>query len=231
MPIKREIIYPFFLECCEHTEDNFWESIFEDLAYGKTPYGTYISKNFLICGYKGKEFNYRIERKDPKILYSDIYKLLTERLGILSCKEKTQKKIAFSNLEKDLRDSRNEWSSIRKKNVKDLMIENFVIDKKNRYHLSIKQARYLLSVIFLCLMFKTITSKDIIYKDGKIQDIAGINFEDQKILFERPLARDAKDVYSFTVESTCDEDCTEMPHEVKYLSENWERYLKILVNS
>ena len=47
MPIKKEIVYPVFLECCEFSVDSFWENIFEDLAYGKTPYGTYINKNFL----------------------------------------------------------------------------------------------------------------------------------------------------------------------------------------
>ena len=46
MPIKKDIVYPGFIECLQFTEDIFWENIFEDLAYGKTPYGTYISKDF-----------------------------------------------------------------------------------------------------------------------------------------------------------------------------------------
>ena len=91
MPIKREIIYPIFLECCQFADNIFWETIFEDLAYGKAPSGTYISKDFLNCSYKNKEFSYKIERKDPEIIYNDIYKLLTEKLGILSQKEKMQK--------------------------------------------------------------------------------------------------------------------------------------------
>ena len=67
MPIKREIVYPIFLECCQFTDDKFWENVFEDLAYGKTPYGTYISKDFLCCSYKKKEFSYKIEKKLPHI--------------------------------------------------------------------------------------------------------------------------------------------------------------------
>ena len=88
MPVKREIIYPIFLECCQFADDIFWETIFEDLAYGRAPSGTYISKDFLNCSYKNKEFSYKIERKDPENIYNDIYKLLTEKLGILSQKEK-----------------------------------------------------------------------------------------------------------------------------------------------
>jgi hypothetical protein len=49
MPAKREIAYPVFLEACQYTEDAYWENIFEELAYGKAPYGTYISKDFLCC--------------------------------------------------------------------------------------------------------------------------------------------------------------------------------------
>ena len=74
--MKKEIIYPVFLECCQFTIDSFWENIFEDLAYGKTPYGTYINKDFLCCSYKDKEFSYKIERKDSEKLYKDIYNLL-----------------------------------------------------------------------------------------------------------------------------------------------------------
>ena len=47
-----ELVYPFFLKCCEYTDDIFWKFVFEDLAYGKSPYGTYITKNFLCCNYK-----------------------------------------------------------------------------------------------------------------------------------------------------------------------------------
>ena len=77
MTIKKDIIYPIFLECSQFITDKFWENIFEDLAYGKSPYGTYISKGSLTCKYKDKEFIYKLEKKDPKILYTEIYLLLT----------------------------------------------------------------------------------------------------------------------------------------------------------
>ena len=66
MPLRKEIVYPIFLECCQYTEDTFWESIFTDLAYGKPPYGTYISKGFLCCTHKKKDFSYKIEKKRRK---------------------------------------------------------------------------------------------------------------------------------------------------------------------
>lgn len=95
MPIKKEIVYPIFLECCQYTNDIFWENIFEDLAYGKTPYGTYISKDFLCCNYKDKEFSYKIEKKNSEQLYEDIYLLLAKKLGLLSQRDKLKKKNRF----------------------------------------------------------------------------------------------------------------------------------------
>ena len=81
---KKDILYPIFLECLQYTTDTFWENIFEDLAYGKTPYGTYINKNFLCCNYKNKEFSYKIEKKNADQLYNDVFNLLAKKLGLLS---------------------------------------------------------------------------------------------------------------------------------------------------
>ena len=95
MTVKKDILYPMFLDCMELIDDKFWENVFEDLAYGKPPYGTYISKDSLCCNYKDKEFIYKIEKKNPKQLYSDIYSLLSKKLGILSKQDKLMKKIDF----------------------------------------------------------------------------------------------------------------------------------------
>ena len=45
--IKNELVYPIFLKCCEISDDDFWKYVFEELAYGRSPYGTYIKKGFL----------------------------------------------------------------------------------------------------------------------------------------------------------------------------------------
>lgn len=216
---KREIVYPFFLECCMFTEDAFWEIIFEDLAYGKPPFGTYISKDFLCCSCKGKEFSYKIERKDPKILHDDIYKLLSEKVNILSKKEKAQKQLLFNDIEKNIKTSRCNWSSIRCKNVKDIMFEKYVIDMKHKYNLSVKQCKVLLTTILISMMFKTITSKDIEFKDDKIQNITGITFKQGKVILQRPLC-------STDISLEFEEDCKE--EKIQFMSENWNRFCNFL---
>ena len=71
--------------------ESILENVFEELSYGKTPYGTYISKNFFCCNYKDKGFNYKIDDKNPEELHNDIYSLLVKKLGLLSQKKKILK--------------------------------------------------------------------------------------------------------------------------------------------
>ena len=216
MPIKKEIIYPVFLECCEFSTDSFWENMFEDLAYGKTPHGTYINKNFLCCSYKNKEFSYKIEKKDPLLLYNDVYNLLVKKLGLLSVRDKLNKKIDFNNIEEDLKNARKNWNNIRKKNIKDLLIENYVINMKNKYNLNVSQSRKLISTIFIGLIFKVFSVKDINYDDGVITSIDGITFEDNKVILER-------DIYDIENDYR---KCILIDKQL--ISDNWEKYLNNL---
>ena len=217
--MKREIQWPYFLECTQFCDDIFWENIFEELAYGKAPFGTYISKGFLTCSYKGKEFSYKIQRKDPEILYNDIYKLLTDKIGILSHKEKIQKKLIFHELEKNIKESRHEWGSIRRKNIKDTLYEKYVIDMKKKYSLSNKQSKYLLSVILLSIMFKNISTKDIEYKDNKILNILGLEFSKGEIFLKKPICSAQQNISLET---------PYLENNSKKMFDNWEKYLTFL---
>jgi hypothetical protein len=216
MPVKQEVSFPVFLECCQYTTDTFWESIFSDLAYGKAPYGAYISKGFLCCNYKKKEFSYKIENKNAETVYTEVYNLLTKKLGIMSNIEKIKKKKDILLIEDNLKSSRQEWATIRKKNIKELFIELFVTKKQKEFSLTLVQARYLLSLIYVAMMFKAITTDDITYTDGKIISIDGINFAKSQIFFERDLYNIET---SFSVQTTSDS---------KLLSDSWEKYLKDL---
>ena len=216
MPLKREIQWPYFLECTQFCDDIFWENIFEELAYGKSPYGTYISKDFLCCSYKKKEFSYKIEKKDPEIIYKEVYALLTKKLGLLSHREKVKKKKVFTDLEDSIKDTRKKWSDIKKKNMKELLIELYVTRMKNKHMLSIKQSKYLISIILIAMVFKVITANNIDYSDGRINSIEGIDFVKKQIIIKH-------DLYSMEVNFA--------PHifiDKKVMADNWEKFLENL---
>jgi len=216
MGVKKEVVYPVFLECCQYTTDSFWESVFEELAYGKTPHGTYIVRESLMCSYKKKSFCYKIEKGvDPEQLYEDMYDLLVNRLGLLSQREKAKKRTEFDEAEEKLRESHKDWASIKKKkNVRELLIEQYVIRSKKRYHLPISQAKYLLSVISLGMIFKVISCKDIDYHDNQIQNISGISFEEGRVILDR-------DIYDLN--ATFSPQIVIDRHD---MSEQWVKYLK-----
>ena len=213
-----ELIYPIFLECSKYTSDIFWKYIFEDLAYSKSPYGTYITKNFLCCNYKGKEFSYKIDTtKDAKLLFEEIYDLLYNKLGLLSDKDKLQKRQYFENSQKESHIIQTEnWNSIKKKSIKTTMIENYVIHIKNKYNLSFCQSNKLLSLIVIGIIFKTITNEDIKYQDGEILSINGFQFENKKVILD-------KDIYDYD-----DPTISEVIIDKKLMSNNWYKYIQNL---
>ena len=214
MPIKKDLIYPLFLECIEYTQDSFWRTVFDDLAYGKTPYGTYLNNDYLCCSYKNKDFSYKIDTTiNPNTLYTDIYNLLNNRLGILSLKEKDNKRVEFNKFQSEIQDTNNEWNDIKKKNTKDLLINLYIIDMKNKHKLNKKQSLQLLSIIFISLLFKVITMKDIHYSNKKIYKIDNINFKKNDIILEKNLYNNK---YNFTPEIIINQ---------KSMSDNWFKML------
>ena len=129
------IVYPFFLDCCQYADNVFWEDIFFNLAFGIPPLGTYISQDFLCCSLNQKEFIYGIEKKDSETLYKEVYSLLRNRLGVFFHLDKVGKINDIENL-----------NDIKKK-TKETLIELYVSKMRTNYSLSIKQARHLLSTI------------------------------------------------------------------------------------
>ena len=149
-------------------------------------------------------------------MYKEVYKLLTKRLGLLSQTEKVKKKKAFTDLEDKIKDSRKSWFDIKKKNMKELLIELYVSRMKNKYSLSVKQAKNLLSIILFSLIFKVIKVDDIDYSNGQINSIKGINFSKKQVLIEH-------DLYNIEVSFVPD-----IFVDKKAMADNWEKYLESL---
>jgi hypothetical protein len=210
--MKKEIVYPFFIECFKYTDDAFWKSIFEDLAYSITPYGVYVNKDFLTCGYKDKEFSYKIQKKDPKELYDEIYSIFKNKLGLMSRDEIIKKRIDLDNNMKDDIKKYTDWSNLKKKNIKDLLIEKYALTMKAKYSLTIAQTRTLVSIIFLAFIFKVIIADDITIINGNIERINGIDFQPGKILM-------TKDIYDINPNIY-----TDVIIDKKVMSDEWWKY-------
>lgn len=181
MPVKRDILYPIFLKTIQYTEDNFWKDTFENLAYSICPSGSYISKGFLCSNIKGKEFVYKFIDKEPERIYNDIYSLLKLKLNIMSKNERSILLKEFEEVEENIRKIKTcTWNEIKKKGIKDILLQNFLIEMKKKYELRITQIRKLYNLINLCIILKSISTSDIEYTDGEIKSINGIFFSKGK---------------------------------------------------
>lgn len=210
------VLYPFLIECCQYTDDKYWKSIFEDLAYGIAPYGTYINKDLLTCNYKDKEFVYKIQKKNSKEIFEEIFYVFKSKLNLMSRDEIIKKR---DDIEKDTNNNNNlleDWMTIKKKNLKEVMIERYVLDVKKRFSLSIKQAKYLLSIIFLAFTFKIFNPIDVQVKNGKIETIQGLEFEQCKIILK-------KNIYNIQVNVS-----PEIFLNTKLMSDEWEKFILAL---
>ena len=87
---------------------------------------------------------------------------------------------------------------------------------KNKYSLSITQSKYLLSVIFIAMIFKVITIKDIKYENGKIENIEGIDIKKKQITLSR-------DIYNI---GTSANRCIII--DSNFMSDNWNKYITTL---
>ena len=97
--MKKDIIYPIFLKLASTMEDTFWKYIYEDLSYGKCPYGIYLQNDYICCFIKGKEFSYHMDEKNKKSC-EEIHHLLKYKAGILSEKEKQSFQVVLNQTSK-----------------------------------------------------------------------------------------------------------------------------------
>lgn len=178
--MKREILYPCFLKLTQMTEDYFWKNIFEDMAYGICPYGISIHNGILYSNIKEKQFSYSFMNKS----YDDMFKTIIHHF-------KTKLNIATSGeyaairetLEQNLGISKyRTWKEIRKKNIRNILIINYVLNLSRQYQLKLSQTQKLLNLFFLGFAFKIISNDDVIYdpQTQSVSEIRGISYDEIK---------------------------------------------------
>jgi len=180
--MKNIILYPIFLRCCAYLVDQFWVYLFEDLAYGKCPHGVIIQNGSIYSIIKNKEFSYIYENKMEQKISEELCNIFSEKLNILSEKDHLFKRKFCQKYYEDLINNINSWQEIKKKKIKDLLLEQYVLLMKKRHNYSMNMVHQLYSIIFIGIQFKTIHSKNIIYRSGQIIDIEGIRCLKNKII-------------------------------------------------
>lgn len=211
----RTIHYPVFLSCRDCTQDIFWKRIFENLAYGEPPRGVYFKDNSLYSVTKKKEFNYNFYDKSASEIFQEIYSILSGLYGLKSKGDLSKRRELFDEFQKNNSSRRSEdlWSKIKRKSLRDNLIQDYVIEMKKKYNLDNSQINKLYFFTTVGCVFKLFSGTDIVLKGGYIESIEGINLSEGTVTilkkFEEPVIRkeSGKTIYLYKL---------------------WENYLKTL---
>lgn len=187
MKTKTCLQFPIYLRCCLYISDPFWKYLFEDFAYGKSIYGIILKDDGIHSIVRNKEFSISFEGKSDQDIANDICTNLATKLSILSERDHRYRRNKYENAYEQVMKNISCWHDIKKKKIKDLLIEQFVLNKKKEFELSLDLAKKLFSIIFVGIQFKTISSKHIVYHLGKIDHIHGIHFSKKQVAFNKTL--------------------------------------------
>ncbi|CCV01904.1 hypothetical protein IIV22A_060R [Invertebrate iridescent virus 22] len=138
--------YLDYLFCCQFTTNNIIIDLLEDLA---------TKKRKCIISSRLKSYN------------GDYHKLYIDVLKYFKIKDKTNKEIEENKIKN--------WSSIRKKTMKDLILKNYIIEIKYKYLFDETTLQNLKRELMIGLNFKNVNDKNIIIKNNKISSILGLN--------------------------------------------------------
>jgi len=154
----------YFLEylfCCQFTTNDNIIDLLEDLATKKQK-----------CALSNKLQNYG----------DNYHKLYLDVLKYFKLKDITNndEKIDIKN-----------WSSIRKKSTKDLILKNFIIEVKYSHNFDDTTTSNLKRDLMIGLNFKNINDKNIVIKNNKIISILGLNLNNNSYTWDY-------DIYSYS---------------------------------
>lgn len=175
------VIYPQFLECQNYTLDQYWKEIFYSCACNKFPKGVRYDHSSKTLHIRTQTLGGKVERNSVHLsqsteeIYKIIIKVFKEVLSLFSSRDLKIKKKELDDLQNKLKvDLDCEWKKLKPRFVKDTMIDNYILELKEKYSLDKEQTIRLLSKVNLGFQLKRITPDDVVYEDKRIKNIKNI---------------------------------------------------------
>ncbi len=193
------VLYPIFLTVSDIATDVQFKNIFNDLAYGKAPFGSYIMNkkvidpntkevdyaDYICSNLKGSEFIWKIDGNDPTVIYNELIEIFTKRLNIVSDSDKNKNIENFNIFNSTKNVGVESWGAINKKMIRNVFFDNYIQENTRKYGLTPTEGKYMYSLITISIMLKRLSSKDIIFENGKIVNIVGLSIDPSKKVNDR----------------------------------------------
>lgn len=159
--MKRDILYPCFLRVLTTIDDYYWKNIFENMAYGVCPYGTFIHQGTLYCNIKEKQISYHFASKPDADIRDTLLHYFRTKLSIGTLSEFMAVRTAMENTL--LLSNYTSWKDIRKKNIQTILLINYALHVGKKHNLNINQVQQLFKDICTGFTFKWIDKDDVVY--------------------------------------------------------------------
>ena len=102
-----------------------------------------------------------------------------EKLGMYSSYDLQIKKGALEEIQNQHRVDLNcDWKKLKPRSIKDFIILKYVSKLRQKYRLTAKETKQLLTTIRLGFQFKKLKSEDIDYNNGSIMNINGLIYDE-----------------------------------------------------
>lgn len=182
--IIKPIINPIFEKCASLTEDKFWQVIFMECARGKFPRG-FTFKNNLLTHKKGNKLTCLELNNSPTEVFIATINFFQTVAGIMSNsdRQKLQKQEEEKIIEQ-MDEEEITWKQIRKENLKDILLNEFVCDMCQKMDFNQDEKKELITTIKKGIMLKCFNADNIIMEDGKIVEIDGLIYNEKTREYE-----------------------------------------------
>ena len=219
-----KIQHAIFEECAKITEDPLWKGIFISASIGKLPRG-FMIRNGTLTNKKGNKI-ISLEIPDNPKMALDACVSFFQRAGILSTKdqERINKRVEdYKKTDKTLQQMR--WDEIRQKRVKELLLSNYIRKLCKKHRLRNSEVERLKETIHVAFLLDKLGNDNIIFENGKISNITGIEFnqETREFIIAK---REPKRIKNST--QTKDTQTCEHKDDSLNLLEFWGKYLDLI---
>lgn len=168
---KKELLHPIFLECRDKTDNEFWKSLYEDMAYGKYPKQIYINQNQQINSTnRSNSFQYDFKDKTVDEMVIEIQELLLMHTNLISNDEINIKKTSNIQYKKD---TWTNWKDIKKKYIRDILLMDYCLEIKRLLSFTSNETIYLYERLSNLILYGQLS---VIHLDNnKIVSIDGVD--------------------------------------------------------
>ena len=180
----KEAKYPIYAKCSQYTLDDYWKDVLYNCSLGKfPPKMSMVDKETIKITNSKKSFEMFDVTDDPLEMFKLVMDIFKNKLDMKSDRDRKIKieKFNTKNLDKAVY---SRWEEVKQKVVKDKLINDFVLMKRDEYTLTDAECDSCMKVIKSGLLFKVIKSENIVLKDSSISDIGNLKFDETSRSFE-----------------------------------------------